>query len=187
MGMNKKLIAAMLTAGGLAIAAITGPAIGQMAPFGGDKDVAYAGDLWKAMEGAKLIGANMIMTRPYEGTEPHGAILETIDTTLTVGGHTGAVVVKRNYGPAGLSIDDVANDPQKHLKAVTVMFKREAGYDKDNANWYWAKYLANGSLDKNPKGMQLAGRVAKGMDAGCIACHANAPGDDYLFVTDRIK
>ena len=24
---------------------------------------------------------------------------------------------------------------------------------------------------KNPKGMWLAGRVAKGMDKGCIACH----------------
>ena len=49
----------------------------------------------------------------------------------------------------------------KHLGAVTVMFRREAGYDAQNKNWFWAKYLPDGSLDKNPNGMQLAGRVAK--------------------------
>jgi hypothetical protein len=37
-------------------------------------------------------------------------------------------------------------------------------------------------LDKNPKGMALAGKIAKGSDAGCIACHVGADGDDYLFV-----
>ncbi len=30
----------------------------------------------------------------------------------------------------------------------------------------------------NPKGMKLAGRVAKGMDQGCIACHRSVGGDD---------
>ena len=68
--------------------------------------------------------------------------------------------------------------------AVTVMFQRESGYDDDNKNWYWAKYLADGSLDKNPKGMELAGRVAKGADAGCIACHSGADGEDYEFLRD---
>jgi len=42
-------------------------------------------------------------------------------------------------------------------------------------------------LDKNPKGMQLAGRVAKGAEKGCIACHGSAPGDDYLFTTDNTQ
>ena len=37
---------------------------------------------------------------------------------------------------------------------------------------------------KNPKGMSLAGRVAKGMPAGCIACHSNAGGGDFLFIND---
>jgi hypothetical protein len=78
-------------------------------------------------------------------------------------------------------------DPSKHLGAVTVMFKREDGYDADNQNWFWAKYLPDGSLDKNPKGMQLAGRVAKGADAGCIACHSTAEGDDYLFTSNGVN
>ena len=61
----------------------------------------------------------------------------------------------------------------------------KAGYDTANKNWFWAKYLPDGSLDKNPKDMELAGRVAKGAEMGCIACHSAAPGDDYLYVSDR--
>ncbi len=156
----------------------------MMAPFGGEEDVAYAGTLWNAITEARLIGANAIQTRPYEGTEPHGFVLETLYDKIAVGGHTGTVIVKRNYGPEGVTVDEVANDPGKHLAAVTVMFQREDGYDADNKNWYWAKYLADGSLDKNPAGKQLAGRVAKGADAGCIACHSGADGGDYEFLRD---
>ena len=36
----------------------------------------------------------------------------------------------------------------------------------------------------NPKGMKLAGRVAKGMPAGCISCHLSADDGDYLFFND---
>ena len=78
----------------------------------------------------------------------------------------------------------VLADPGTHLAAVTVMFRREDGYDPDNANWFWAKYLPDGSLDTNPAGMALAGRVAKGADQGCIACHAAE--EDYLYTTDHI-
>jgi len=155
-------------------------------PFGGKDSQAYAAKLWAAMTQARLVGAKALHTTPYEGQDPHGVILETIDTTLAVGGHTGAVIVKRNYGPKGVTKEQVSNNPGKHLKAVTVMFKRKKGYDKDNANYFWAKYNADGSLQKNPKKMALAGRVAKGMDAGCIACHLAAPGGDYVFAHDRI-
>lgn len=157
-------------------------------PFGGDEDVAFAEKLWQAMADAKLVGKDMILVQPYQGSEPHGAILETLHTTMTIDGHTGHVSVKRNYGPAELTIEDVANDPQGNLAAVTVMFQREAGYDSDHDDWYWVKYLADGSLDKNPGGMSLAGRVAKGNDeAGCIACHTSAEGDDYLFTTNLVQ
>jgi hypothetical protein len=33
--------------------------------------------------------------------------------------------------------------------------------------------------------MSLAGRVAKGANEGCIACHTSAPGKDYVFTHDR--
>ncbi len=132
-----------------------------------------------------MVGDNMLRTFPYEGVEPHGMMLETFYTSATVGKHTGDLAVKRNYGPEGVSSDEVLADPAKHLGAITVMFHREQGYDSDNQDWFWAKYLPDGTLDKNPKGMQLAGRVAKGADAGCIACHSSQ--DDYLFTTDHMK
>ncbi|NKB26478.1 MAG: hypothetical protein GKR99_02500 [Rhodobacteraceae bacterium] len=154
----------------------------EMAPFGTDHDVAYAALLWEVMEASKLVGDGAIMSFPYEGVEPHGMMLETFYTSATVDGHEGALIVKRNYGPEGVSIDEVLGDPSKHLGALTVMFQREAGYDDETNKWFWVKYLPDGSLDKNPKGMQLAGLVGKGAEAGCIACHQNA--DNYVFTTE---
>ena len=154
----------------------------QMAPFGGDEDVAYSKQLWSALVDAKLVGDGAIKTKPYEGAEPHGFVLETLYGEVSVGGHTGTVIVKRNYGPEGLTPEQVADDAGKKPAALTVMFFREAGYDEDNKNIFWVKYLNDGSLDKNPKGMMLAGKVAKGADAGCIACHSGADGGDYEFL-----
>ncbi len=148
-------------------------------------DVAYAGKLWQALVAAKLAGPGAIHGTPYEGTPPHGAILDTLDSKVTVNGHTGTVIVKRNYGPEGLEKEQVANDPGKHLKAVTVMFRREKGYDPEDKDWFWVKYDVKGGVLKNPAGMALAGMVGKGADAGCIACHMSAPGGDLVFNNDR--
>lgn len=174
----------------LAAAVITTGAIAANAdelPFSGPDSVAYADDLWGALQEAKLVGKDSIQSFPYEGNPPHGVWLTNLETRITVNGHTGEVLVKKNYGPsADADPTEIMTDRMKHLGAVTVMFKREAGYDSDNQNWFWAKYLPDGSLDKNPKGMQLAGRVAKGANQGCIACHAAAPGGDYIFSHDRL-
>ena len=155
-------------------------------PFGGSDDVAYAKKLWGAMQSAGLLGANGIMSTPYKGQHPHGAVLDTIETKLKVGSNNGVLIVKRNYGGDGVSKTSVADDPAKYLAAVTVMYKRK-GYDADTKDWFWAKYLADGSLDKNPKGMLLAGKVAKGAPQGCIACHTAAPGGDLVFNNDRYR
>lgn len=179
----------MVTGGAVALMLGVGTieAVAQDAPFGTDTEVEYAKLLWDLMKAEKLAGEGAIRSVPYEGGPPHGMMLETFYTTATVNGHTGQLVVKRNYGPEGVMADDVLMDPATHLAAVTVMFKREDGYDEDNQNWFWAKYLPDGSLDKNPKGMQLAGRVAKGAEVGCIACHSGADGDDYLFTSNGVK
>lgn len=157
----------------------------QDAPFGSDADADYAAQVWAAMEEMNLAGEGMVRSFPYDGAPPHGMMLETFYATATIGGHTGDLIVKRNFGPEGVGVDEVLADPGKHLGAVTVMFRREAGYDPDNADWFWAKFLPDGSLDKNPKGMQLAGRVAKGADQGCIACHSGA-GPDMVFTSDHL-
>ena len=171
-------MAALMLSGGAAMA--------QDMPFGTPVETDYAADLWSVLEEMDLAGDGAITIFPYQGMPPHGAMLSTVYTEATVNGHTGTLVVKNNYGPQGVSADQILSDPSKHLGALTVMFKREDGYDSDNANWFWAKYLPDGSLDKNPKGMELAGRVAKGMDAGCIACHQGAAGGDYLFTVDGL-
>ncbi len=157
----------------------------DMPAFGGEDSVKYAGQLWDALEDADMIGGNAVISKPYKGQHPHGAVLDTIERPVKVGDHTGVAIVKRNYGGENVSTTNVANDPNAYLKAITVMYKRESGYDGDNKDWFWVKYLADGSLDKNPAGMQLAGRVAKGKPAGCIACHTAAPGGDMVFNHNR--
>jgi len=171
-------------AAGLVLAAATAL---HAQPFGTEADTGHADRLWQAMVEAGLAGDDAIDTLPYPGTEPHGFVLETFYAEAVVDGHDGALVVKRNYGPEGVGVADVQGARDDHLDSLTVMFRREDGYDPDNANWFWAKYDPDGTLQANPDGRPLAGRVAKGADQGCIACHANAPGGDYLYTTDAAQ
>lgn len=169
----------------LAVGASTAAAQDMPMPFGTDADAEYARLLWDVMTAARLVGPDMIHHRPYEGTDPHGMMLETFYTKATINGHQGDLIVKRNYGPAGVSADAVQAAPEDHLGAYTVMFRREAGYDPDDKDWFWAKYLPDGSLDSTPEGMPMAGKIAKGMDEGCIACHRGG-GEDLVFTSDYL-
>ncbi len=112
-------------------------------------------------------------------------MLVSFETPLQMGEHTGIVIVKNNYEGDGVSVTAVADDPDRYLAAVTVMFKREPGYDAENKDWFWAKFKPEGNVEVNPNGVPLAGRVAKGKPEGCIACHKLAPGSDYVFNHDR--
>ena len=135
-----------------ALALSAAAAFAQDAPFGTDADADYAAQLWTEMEKIGMVGDGMLRAFPYEGVEPHGLMLETFYTTASVNGHTGDLVVKRNYGPEGVSADAVLADPAKHLGAVTVMFRREKGYDADNQDWFWVKYLPDGTHRQEPQG-----------------------------------
>ncbi|MES9898929.1 MAG: cytochrome P460 family protein [Sedimenticola sp.] len=158
-------------------------ALAAAAPFGGADDVAYANKLWKAMEKSHYVGGEAIMSTPYTGVHPHGAILDTIEGPLAVDGSVNKVMVKRNYGGDAVTKQAVADDPKKWLKAVTVMYKRP-GYDAETKDWFWVKYSPAGMVLKNPKNMALAGKVGKGGSAGCVACHQAAPGGDLVFNHD---
>jgi hypothetical protein len=171
---NKQLMVAAIS-----VLMVAGTAFAQ-APFGGPDDVAYSKALWQSLTKANLVGRAAHMSTPYTGQHPHGAILDTIDGFIRVQGDSGVVIVKRNYGGEGVSKNAVADNPGKYLKAITVMFKRN-GYDPETRDWFWVKYRPDGSLDKNPAGMMLAGKVAKGKPKGCIACHTAAPGGDFVF------
>jgi hypothetical protein len=173
-----------LTLGGLLTLGLAGCAMAVAQPFGSRDDVGYAADLWQNMVQQRLAGNDAVMSTPYQGVHPHGAILDTIDTRISVGGEAGTLIIKRNYGGEGVTKEAVADDPGKWLKAVTVMFQRP-GYDPENLDWFWVKYAPDGSVMQNPKGMALAGRVGKGGTEGCIACHKAAPGGDLVFNNDR--
>jgi hypothetical protein len=154
-------------------------------PFGGEENVAYADAAWTAMADADLVGDDGIVAYPYEGNDPHGTVLEYLETEIPIADAQRLVVVKRNHVGEDVSVENVINDPNEYLASVTVMIRREEGYDPDHQNWWWAKYDPDGSLQTNPADMALAGRVAKGADQGCIACHQTAPGNDYVFSHDR--
>ena len=79
-------------------------------PFGGTANVAYAETLWTALVETQLVGRDAHKSVPYEGTEPHGVILATIEGTIEVDGHTGTVIVKNNFGGEGITKEKVANE-----------------------------------------------------------------------------
>lgn len=151
----------------------------KKAPFGNAEDISYAKTLWHKMNKHDL---NDTPATLYVGGPPHGKVREVLEGRID----GKRIIVKRNYGGEGVSVKAVkANRSSGHLKSITVMAKREAGYDPDNNDWFWAKYKADGQLHNNPKGMLLAGRIAKGMDKGCIACHTSASGNDMVFIHNK--
>ncbi|MEJ2721837.1 MAG: cytochrome P460 family protein [bacterium] len=170
-------------AAALCVVGLAGLAAAQKTmPFGGDQDVAFAKDVWKAMNGYM----NWRMSSDvYPGQSPHGKFLRMYCNIINVNGKPYHAIIKDNYGGEGAGIDAVTKDPAKYLMAVTVMVQREPGYDDEDNNWFWVKYAPDGSIDKNPKGVAMAGRVAKGMKTGCIACHANAKQGDFIFSNDE--
>lgn len=150
----------------------------MQAPFGNAADIDYAKNLWQQLNRKKL---NSTPATLYTGGPPHGKVREVLEGTI----HGKRVIVKRNYGGEDVSVKTVARNRDKYLKSITVMAKRETGYDPENNDWFWAKFKPDGELHKNPKGMFLAGRIAKGMDKGCIACHTSASGNDMVFVHNK--
>lgn len=142
------------------------------APFGGAADVAYSKILWEKLEANKL---NSTPATPYVGGPPHGPVREVVEGKID----GKRVIVKRNYGGKGVSIENVEKDRAKYLKAVTIMIKKD-GYDPKNKDWYWAKYKADGSLHTTPKGDKIAGKFP-----GCIGCHQSASGGDLVFVHNK--
>ena len=77
----------------------------------------------------------------------------------------GTILVKETYKRSGGQKGD--------LRGLTVMIKREAGYDADNDNW---EYL---NVSKSLK-IKSQGRINL-----CIKCHSIAFMDDYVFTSNR--
>ena len=187
---SKSVVAALLIAFFITTAACrNAPGRMQTLPMGSAEDIAYAERLWSVLEAQQLAGPQGKKVTPFVGAaRPHGWILELLYQNITVGARTGFIVIKRNYDGPDVSVANVEADRERYLSSVTIMFQREAGYDEDNLNWFWAKYRPDGSLfRKEMKGIKvaLAGRIAKGktpdQNSGCIYCHRSAGGGDYIF------
>ena len=96
------------------------PAVDAPAPeFGTIGEVGFAETLWSALEAAALVGDQPLHAPFYEGAEPHGFVLETIFAEISVSGTVAPVVVKRNYGPEGVAVGDVANDGYEFCQAAS--------------------------------------------------------------------
>jgi len=149
--------------------------------FGGKRDVEFAEALWTAMDGYHDW---MMQSDIIPGKSPHGNFVRLYYNIVNVDGKPFHVIVKDNFGGEDVTLDAVKAAPMDHLMAVTPMAQREQGYDDENNNWFYAKYDASGALSRNDSDTFLAGRVAKGMPAGCIACHVKAADGDYLFTND---
>lgn len=171
----KTFILTGIVAAGVCAASV---ATAQQAGFGSNADQQFGNNIWSALIEQRLVGSESLMAKPYEGTDPHGSVLVTLEGELTVDGQSGTVIVKRNYGGNGASMDAVSNDPDRYLMAITVMFKR-AGFDAANQDWFWAKYMPDGSYDR-ANDTPMVGAVQ-----GCIMCHGDAPGDDMVYLNDR--
>ena len=181
--MSKPSVPVRTAVAGACACAILINAGAQEAPFGDNASVDYASRLWDALEDANLVGDGAVRSHAFIGSDPHGVVLEQTERTLTVGDTTAPVVVKHNWmrPDADLTTDEVTNSPwRENLVAVTVMFKRGAGYNPEADDWFWVKYLPDGSLDRTPGNVPMAGRVQ-----GCIQCHQDASGDDFVFMHDR--
>lgn len=152
----------------------------QGPPFGSQQDVAMAETLWNDMEGYQETWKPWPGKEGWqEGQSPHGKwvkfyLNDKAAASMEQGFQDGSVIIKENFTQK--NVDSLA--------AVTIMQKRQ-GYAPDNGDWFWVKYGPQGSVLKNPKGMSLAGRVAKGTGQGCIACHTKARGGDLVFTNDR--
>ena len=147
-------------------------------PFGNAEDIDYSRQLWAKM---KAKGLNSTPANLYVGGPPHGPVREVLEAIID----GKRIIVKRNFGGEGVSVESVSQNRAAFLKAITVMAKREDGYDPENGDWFWVKYKPDGNLHTNAKGMKLAGKVAKGMDKGCIFCHQSASGNDLVFIHNK--
>lgn len=111
----------------------------------------------------------------YAGDSPHGAYLQLYANSVARGNAEelphGSVLVVENY-----------DDDQQTLLEITVMYRSE-DYDTDHNDWYWIKYLPDGSVATTPP--EDGSQPIAGRHSSCIECHAGADGEDYSFANDE--
>jgi hypothetical protein len=112
---------------------------------------------------------------PRKAESPHGPIVRTYANAVAAADPKGLP-----YGSI-LVLEDFAAD-QKTRTGINILY-RVKGYDPRNGDWYWMKYLENGTVVRTPAdqgGKPVAGRVV-----ACIDCHRKAGGNDFVVSNDE--
>lgn len=167
----------------LSLAACGSDEVIDSLPFGNDEEIVEAEELFSQAQDqdySKMVDSDWQLfpntTNPTTSNAPHGAGFASIfvNDTFTNSADksdpdVGSVIIKHNLNSENL--DD--------LDSITMMVKREDGYDPAHHNWFWAKLDPQGNVSANPTGMMLAGRVGTtdGEGAGCLGCHQADPTD----------
>jgi hypothetical protein len=135
------------------------------------KPDAYNGyQTWKKVNTSTISGDETgVLGSAHEGSAGFREVYVNATGEAVSGGASlpypvGSVIVKESFKNAGGSKGD--------LSSVTIMAKREAGYDPDNGDWEY--------LMLNPRmKVQAQGRLS-----GCISCHL-AADSDFVFTDNR--
>jgi len=108
------------------------------------------------------------------GETPHGKFTKTYANKVAAEDLKtlphGAILVMENYA-----------EDHKKLEDITIMY-RVKGTDPGHYDWYWLKYLPNGTVARTPEKegkKPIAGKVAS-----CIECHSKAGGKELTFSND---
>lgn len=126
------------------------------------KDAAY--NTWKVLSHEKT----------EDGVEnPHSTISQTYANKVAADDPRnlpiGSVLVREDY------------DDKRKRQSISVMY-RVKSYDKDHGNWYWIKYLENGSVARGTDNKAVAGKMTS-----CSDCHGKAQSKDFVFSNDTLN
>jgi cytochrome c553 len=101
---------------------------------------------------------------------PHGEFTKTYANKVAADNPTGlpdgSILVREDY------------DTDQKRVSISVMY-RVKDYYKEHGNWYWMKFLENGTAARTSK--EDGNKLVAGKVTSCVACHAKATGKDFVF------
>lgn len=150
--------------------------------YGLAADVEFAGRLWTALKKHRWVGDKRRTAKPQTGKRPHGVVQQITKGELEVAGRTGRILVKANHRGTNATVAGVERDANRYLSGYAVMYRREAGYDPANRDWFWVVFDRDGAV-LTFENKAIAGRVDTGATNGCIGCHKKVGGRDLETLT----
>ena len=136
------------------------------ASLGSTEEQAMGASLQDSIEGYQAWDAPPDFDGWVDGSTVHGKFvrfyMNSIMAQDPANPPLGSIIVKEGF----------SKQDEDSLSALTVMQKVE-GYELESDGWFFARYSPSGKM------------THAGVPSGCVDCHFDAEGDDYLFVNDR--